>query len=122
MGAEKLDVDRHATEAVITSLANDIEHVDKFMQCFSEEVQVEKAEADRIFEDQVKQLQSKQAAFVDINEDSMFPEVGKVEGDLAAVRKRFEERASSDAADMDLVRNWDSVKQSLPTRLAERQG
>merc|ERR1719498_586194 len=87
--SEKLDVDRRATEATITALAPAVENVDRFMQCLAQEVQSEKAEAERIHQELVERLQKEEATFVEANDSpSWNPHFAEVQGRLAALQTR----------------------------------
>jgi len=108
--AAKLEVDRWATETAIKSLAPSMETVNKFMQCFSQEVQREKAEAERMNQELLEKLQKEEAALIDgWCTPALNPLFAKVEDEISALKRRIEERASSDASHMSLMQSWDSL-------------
>lgn len=114
--AEKLEVDSRATEAMIKSLAPAIEDVDSFMQCFSEEVQHENAEAESLYQELLEKLQNDEARYVEINTPAWDPLFTKVRDDLAALNQRLEDQSATDASHISLMQSWDSVMQGIPSK------
>lgn len=113
---EKLEVDRRANEAAIQALTPSLKSVDGFMQCFSSEVQSEKARADSIYSELLEKLQFQEKDFVDANESQTNPLYAKVKEDLAALNQRLEEQSATDASHMSLMHSWDSMLKSLPSK------
>jgi len=112
---EKLEVDRRANEAATQALAPSLKCVNKFMQCFSAEVQSEKAHADSIHMQMLEKLQRQEKDFVDANEPQTNPLYAKVKEDLTALNQRRGEQSAADASHMSLMRSWDSMLKALPS-------
>lgn len=115
--AAKLEVDQWATETAVTSLAPSIENVDKFMQCFSLEVHMEKDEAESLNQELLEKLQKEEATFLDANDSpSWNPLFAKTQDELAALRQRVDERARSHASHVALMQSWDSFLKAMASK------
>lgn len=115
--AEKLDLDRRATEETVKALTPAIDVVDKFMQRFAEEMHNEQAEAERIYDEMLQKLEKEEAVFVEVNDSPAWnPQFARVQAELAALKQRCQERNGSYALNLSLIQSWDSLRKSLPAK------
>jgi len=115
--SEKVGVGRQATQNVVLSLASGIEPVNKFMQCFAQEVQHERAEANSLHQEQLQHLEKEEADHVAANGDpDQNPVFAQVRDDLGAVRRLLEEQASNNASHTSLMQSWESMWNLMPSK------
>jgi len=115
--SQKVAVDRQATQNIISSLASSIEPVNKFMQCFAQEVQHESSAANSLHQEQLQHLEKDEADHVAANGDpEQNPVFAQVQTDLAAVKRLLEEQASNDASHSSFMQSWANMWKLLPCR------
>jgi len=112
----RVERDREERERVIAELVPRLAEVDRFVQCLTQEVASETAEARDVYQSRLHQLEAEEAQYLRANESlDENPTFGKVRDEVQATRDRLKAQRDRDRAQGNLQDGWSSLLNKIPT-------
>jgi len=114
--SENVDIDNKASASSLQSLVRELEPMDKFMACYTQEVQEEKAEADRFHEEWLQKLHGQERRYEGCGASFKTSELAKAREEMKACKRLMDDQTNKADANAALKQKWDSAYKAVSPR------